>query len=311
MKSILNLVSTKPNYDSIKFQSIGYGLILLMTFVAWRINQKEVILPEMAALCIGCFLYRKESWIKKPINLFILPSSTAFMGFFINYLEINIAVKIVVVLVSIFLFLHLLKSSLAPAIATGLLPIVTDCESYLFLISIIFFMGLLALCTSVFLIKEKRQISSVDEPKKGISIMLYLLVIFVWLGICYLEGNSSIAVIPPIVVMGFENLDRKQYTFKMLYKQLLALVLVAISGAYSLHLSNNYMFIAHINFIFVTILLYFLEIKAPPVYAMALLPMVLTVYSPANFGLNIALSSIVILGSNYIIINVKYFKSIK
>ena len=131
MKTFYTNTIQMASHYQIKFYITAYSLILLMAAAAFTFQEKEIILPELAALSVGCFLYKKNTWTSKPMHLFLLPVATAFIGFFINQLEINITVKIILVLVVMFILLHLVKSTLAPALATGLLPIVTNCDSYI------------------------------------------------------------------------------------------------------------------------------------------------------------------------------------
>lgn len=99
MKTFYNDTLLTTSQYQIKFYTIAYGLILLMTAAAFHFKDKEIILPELAALSIGCFIYKKNTWTAKPLHLFLLPSITAFIGFFINQLEINMAAKIVVIMI--------------------------------------------------------------------------------------------------------------------------------------------------------------------------------------------------------------------
>lgn len=66
--------------SQIKFYTVAYGLILLMTAAVFSFKDKEIILPELAALSIGCFIYKK-SMDCQALHLFLLPSVTASIGF--------------------------------------------------------------------------------------------------------------------------------------------------------------------------------------------------------------------------------------
>jgi hypothetical protein len=64
--------------------AFGYALIFLMIGTSIMVNNKEVILPEMAALAIGCLIQQYPAWLAKPFHIFILPSINAVGGFLIN-----------------------------------------------------------------------------------------------------------------------------------------------------------------------------------------------------------------------------------
>ncbi|MEO8534276.1 MAG: hypothetical protein ABI441_11015 [Flavobacterium sp.] len=303
MKPFYNNTLVARSKDQIKFYTVAYGLILLMTAAALSFKDKEIILPELAALSIGCFIYKKNTWTGKPLHLFLLPSVTAFIGFFINHLEINMAAKIVVIMIVMLTVLYSIKSNLAPALATGLLPIVTNCDSYIFLISIVLSMGLLAILAAVFFKTEVSGTAAVEEPKSILAILVFLAVLIVWVMICSALGNMQIAALPPVIVMGYELIDKKMYSLTMLYKQVAALMLAAFIGAQSFYFLDNFLLAAFTNLIAVTIILHYLKMKMPPVYAMAMLPMVLPSYSHVYFALSTGIAAAALLGTVYILIN--------
>lgn len=281
----------------------AYGLILLMAAGAVFLGEKEVILPELAALSIGCFIYKKKQWTNKPLHLFLLPSATAFMGFFINMLEINMAAKIVLVLMAMFLMLYVMRSSLAPALATGLLPIVTNCSSYPFIASILFFTAVLALLVSLLLKQDSKEETLEAESKPVLAILVYLAVLILWITVCWSADVIQMAAIPPVIVIGYELIDKKQYSLIMLCKQATAFVVAASVGAFSIYYLNNFILAAVVNFIAVALVLQSLKIKMPPVYAMTMLPMVLPGSSPVHFVINSTVMTLAVLGIIYILIN--------
>lgn len=308
MKTFYNNTLQIVSLHQIKFYTAAYGLILLMTAFAFIFKEKEIILPELAALSIGCFMYKKEAWTGKPFHLFLLPSVTAFIGFFINQLEINIAAKIVAVIVMMVMLLYFIKSSLAPALATGLLPIVTNCDSYIFLVSILLFMGLLAILAAVFFKHEVSAGAAAEAPKSLLTILVFLIVLIIWIIICSVTDIMQMAALPPVIVMGYESIDKKMYNLTMLYKQVAALILAAFVGAQSFYFLDNYLLAAVLNLTAVTLILHYLKMKMPPAYAMAMLPMILPGYSHVYFAGNVAVASLVILGTIYFLINKTAFK---
>jgi hypothetical protein len=303
MKTLYNNILVARSQDQIKFYALAYGLILLMTAAALGFQDKEIILPELAALSIGCFMYKKNVWTAKPLHLFLLPSVTAFIGFFINHLEINMVIKIIVTMLLIMSFLYSIKSSLAPALATGLLPIVTNCDSYIFLISIVLSMGLLAILAAVFFNPEVSATTAAEEPKSILAILVFLAILIAWVLICSAAGNMQIAALPPILVLAYEHIDKKMFSFVMLYKMVAVLVLAAFIGAQSFYFLDNFLLASIINLIAVNIILHYAKMKMPPAFAMAMLPMVLPSYSPVYFALGTAIAAAALLGTLYILIN--------
>lgn len=303
MKTFYNNTLVAGSSNQIKFYTVAYGLILLMTAAAVSFKDKEIILPELAALSSGCFMYRKNTWTAKPLHLFLQPSVTAFIGFFINHLEINMATKILVTMILMLSFLYSIKSSLAPALATGLLPIVTNCDSYIFLISIALSMGLLAILVAVFFKGEDSGTPVPDQPKSLVAILVFLAVLIIWVLICSAAGIMQIAALPPIIVLAYEHLNKKMFSFVMLYKMVAILVLAAFIGAQSFYFLDNFLLASIINLIAVTIVLHYAKMKMPPAFAMAMLPMVLPSNLPVYFTLGTGIAAMALLGTVYILIN--------
>lgn len=90
------------------------------------LKDNEIVLPEIAAMAIAMWVYREAGWIRQPSKIFLVPSITAIIGFAINQLPIDYLSKVILTLVLIMIFLRIIQSSLAPAIATGLLPLVMN-----------------------------------------------------------------------------------------------------------------------------------------------------------------------------------------
>lgn len=146
---------------------IGFAIIVLMIYASLIFNSREIILPEIAALVVGCLVYQKPVWLSKPLHIFLLPSITAVLGFFVNMLDVGLAQKLILILLLMFVVLKLFKSFLAPAFATGLLPVITNATSYSFIISIFLFTSVLSLC----LVLEDTKKKTIYSPKSKIPQM--------------------------------------------------------------------------------------------------------------------------------------------
>ncbi len=59
--------------------------------------------------------------------------------------------------------------------------------------------------------------------------LVFLVLIFMWIGLCWLVGYQ-LAVIPPILVVVFESLQKPMYNGKMAFKQGLVLTISATVG---------------------------------------------------------------------------------
>lgn len=197
-----------------------------------------------------------------------------------------------------FIMLRVFKLTLGPALATGLLPIITNCTSLLFIASILFFMFTLALMVTV-LLKEPQQKTEGNKTDSGnpFQLWIYLALLIVWIVFCSVANIMEVVAIPPVIVVGYESIHKKEYTTMMLNKQIAALIAAALIGSLTVYYIDNYVLCALINCIGVTLILKGLNFKMPPAYAMALLPMILHVNSHLYFGLKVGLMALVILGT--------------
>ncbi|MGN5956337.1 hypothetical protein ACP6L2_17135 [Sphingobacterium lactis] len=276
----------------------GAAMVLFMVFTAYFFDDREIILPELAALSIGCLVYMNSEWRAKPWDLFKLPTATAIAGFFINMLALPLLVKLIIAIAFTITLLFLAKNFLAPALATALLPIVTNCTSYLFLWSIVFFTLLLAISV---LIRDGRSVKnehSFAVPKLGM--MTYGIIILMWFSVCYWTGHIEMAAIPPVIVVGLENAHKSKYTIKTGMRQIVVLSIAALAGSY---------FFSHIDYPAISVLLSFftvysllrlMKMNLPPAYAMSILPMVLHAVNPVDFSIRVFIMASVIFLSIYL-----------
>lgn len=109
---------------------IAFVLILLMVTAAVLLEDREVILPEIAAMAIAMWVYREAGWVRQPSKIFLAPFITAAIGFAVNLLPIAYVGKVIITMLLSMLFLRIIQSNLAPSIATGLLPLVLDANEW-------------------------------------------------------------------------------------------------------------------------------------------------------------------------------------
>ncbi len=67
---------------------IGITFIIGMITASVMLKDHETILPEVAAMAIGMWVYREAGWIRQPSKIFLAPSITAAIGFAVNQLDI-------------------------------------------------------------------------------------------------------------------------------------------------------------------------------------------------------------------------------
>ncbi|WP_314242760.1 hypothetical protein [Empedobacter tilapiae] len=301
MKSILG------NKESFISYSVAFLFILIMIGAAIIYSDKEIILPEVAALSVGILTFRENKWLQQPFHIFLLPSITAILGFGINFLPILLSFKLALVLIAILIVLKIFKSQLAPALATGLLPILTNAESFIFLYAIFLFVFLLFLSIKIFKLKPTEN----AVPMIYTSHNRWLIgLCIVWFVACYFSGFTHFSAIPPIIVISFESLNNPTLKLTVRLKRILVMFMATMTGCLTMHYLDNWLIIGLIDLIIVMFVLKLTDLRLPPAFAMVILPMILPSDSIKYLPVATLIMSIFFMLSIYIIQKIAYPKAI-
>lgn len=198
----------------------AFVFIVMMVTAASFWDDREIVLPEIAAMAVALFAYREQSWMRHPEKIFLWPTVTALLGFGINLLAIPFALKLVLVLVGMLLFFALFRYSLAPALATGFLPVVTNATEPSFVIAIVLSTFLLMVAVVVGRLRKTADRSVLIRPQ---TLLMYGAIVSVSIGIAAAIGHLHLAVLPPVAVVVYESLHMKMYSWRMLFKQTVVL----------------------------------------------------------------------------------------
>ncbi|EJR03680.1 membrane protein [Bacillus cereus] len=265
MDSVISRKETIISY------SIAILFILAMVAAGVLLDDPEVILPEIAAMAIALWAYREPGWLRQPEKIFIAPSITAVIGFAVNQMDISYIGKVSLTLILMMLFLRVIQSNLAPSIATGLLPLVTNATEWSFVISVFILTFILMLGVLIF------KLNNGLERKVKIQykyMVVFLILNFVWISICWITGYEKLAVIPPILVVVYESLQKPMYNEKMACKQILVLTISATVGTLLYLAIDSWIVVTLLNMILMLILLKIVGVRIPAAYAFPLLPLV-------------------------------------
>jgi len=281
----------------------AFAFILLMIAVAVLFEDREIILPEVAALTVGIFTFREDKWIQRPFHIFLLPSITAILGFGINFLPILFSLKLLIVLIGMLLTLRLFKSQLAPALATGLLPIVTNAHSFLFLFAIFAFVLVLFCLIKILKIKPIED----SVPIIYVSHNRWLLgICIIWFLIAYSLDYVYYSAIPPVIVIAFESLNHPSLKLNVRLKRILALTGASLIGCLTIQYLDNLILAGLIDLLLVAVLLKVMNLRLPPAFAMVLLPMIMPKETILHLTLATFLMSTYFMIGIYIIQKKKY-----
>ncbi|MDM1405325.1 hypothetical protein HX039_14595 [Myroides marinus] len=287
----------KLTQDTIKYYLLVFLFILSMVAVAMFFNDPEIVLPEVAALAIGLWVFQEKAWLRQPRMIFILPSLTALMGFGLNMLALPYVVKIVLILMLMLLLMRVINYSLPPALATGFLPIVTNAHAWSFIYAILVTTFILMLV--VYILKLNKDIDS--KGKVNTKMMYpYALISVLWIAIAYYSGNQQMAVIPPIAVVLYESLNMKMYSLKIALKQVAILTLAISIGVILYYFIAHWLVMATLFMIIMYVLSQLFQMKIPAVYAF---PFLVYVF-PAEKVVSLPIATLVVasfsFGSVYI-----------
>src|SRR5690625_4778114 len=250
---------------------IAITFIVAMITASVLLNNHQIILPELAAMAIAMWVYREAGWIRQPSKILLAPSLTAVIGFSVNLLQISYVAKIGLTLVLLMLLLRLIRSNLAPSIATGLLPVVIDVDGWSFIISTFILTFILMLGVLLFRLNNGLE----KEVKIQYKYMVVFLVLnFVWIGLTWAIGYPQLAAIPPILVVVYESLQKPMYNGKVAFKQSFVLTISATVGTLLYFALDSWILVTLIDMILMYILLRIVGVRIPAVYAFPLLPFI-------------------------------------
>jgi hypothetical protein len=268
---------------------VGLLLIIGMLFGVLVFDDSEILLPEIAAMTAGMWIYHEDGWIREPRKIITIPTITASIGFFINRLPLSYLGKILLTTILMLLILRLAKLYITPALATGLFPIIVNATHWSFLISIIF--STVILMVGVLFRKLHEEVG----PAQNLNFKyqyVFLTVMVAWILIADVANKPHMAAIPPIIVVFFEVLQKPAYPIKLAGKHILVLTLSASLG-FVIHLTvTSWLVSALIALPLVFILLSIFKIKLPAAYAFPLLALILPADMFKNLPVTVLLASL-------------------
>lgn len=246
----------------------AFTFVVLMVALSEIYVDREIILPEVSAMAVALWVYRDQRWMIHPEKIFLWPAATALLGFGVNILSIPFFAKLMLVLCSMLMFFLVFRYSLAPALATGFLPVVTDATGGSFLICILVPTLILMLVVMVFGLRTKHERSANVRPE---LLVVYAMIVLVSIGGAPLLGYPHLAVLPPVAVVVYEALHAQMYSWKILLKQTMALTVSAVVGVAGHWFFDDWLGVALVCLPLMWLLLWMLDMRMPAVYAFPLL----------------------------------------
>lgn len=286
----------QSTYTTIKY-ILGFIFVLLMVGIATILKDGEIILPEIAALTTGLWIYQEANWLQNPIKIFLIPSITAIVGFAINKSPLTYTQKVLLLLLLMILLLRTTKSVLAPSFATGLLPIIVNATHYSFIIAILAFTFTLM---AVAMLRKLDQKNPTNLDINYPVMLIFLFFSFIWVTVVSLLGYPQMSAIPPVLVVFFEVLQKPNYSGKMAIKHIFSLSCAASIGVFVHLVFDSWFLVTLISLPLIFILLSLLKVKVPAAYAFPLLAIVLPTSMFHMLPISSLISTIFFFGGAYI-----------
>lgn len=279
-------------------------LILLMIFVSEFLGQKEIIIPEIAALILGAWVLEKQMWQTNRIKIVLLMTVCAVAGIY----TVRIFPDIIFLKVAFcFLFcafaLYFSKTDLVPIIPTTLLPVYFSIKDGIYIPSV-FTLSLIIAVGQFFMEKYKFKpkteyipinYSSQYEIKKWLKLLVILMIISV---IPY-ENGLVFVLAPPLIVTYVMFSNPMIKLRKIWHKIWFVLSFAAFMGTCACYITQNYNISIYITISFAAIITFFvfkrIKVLFPPSFAMLLIPLLLN-------GTNLMLYPLEVLIGSFILI---------
>lgn len=245
-----------------------------------------LMFPELGALSNDIIKRPMGTWARAPLMLLLTPLAAAVVGLIIaRHMSFGVPAVLLDVGASV-LLIHLMRSPIAPAISAGLLPLALGLHSWWYPPAITFGTGLLALLSLI----QRRFHPPVPPPTvrdvvddlmertpSALGWLLpFLLVVALLAGLAEWTGLRFI-LFPPLAVIGFEMFAHPQACpwAARPWRLPLACALSAAAGVGAVSLFGVGVGAAIVTMALGIVVLRLLDLHAPPVLAVGMLPLVM------------------------------------
>jgi hypothetical protein len=195
----------------------------VIAFSARKTGFLLLLFPELAALSHDVFTRPRGKWASQPWRLVLTPTITAFFGLFVvRHTNFNALALTLIVVVSL-LVIKLLKSTIAPAISAGVLPMVLAERSRIYPVVIFAGLSLLALVLLVwkrytpknYTLSSEEEIDSkviddLEAPPHDRLWSAALLVFVLALATLAQATGLFFLIFPPLIVVAYEVLGHPE-----------------------------------------------------------------------------------------------------
>ena len=267
-------------------ESTSVVFIGAIAFLARWTGFDLLMFPELGALANDIIKRPHGTWARAPVMLVLTPLLTAVIGMWINQ---HMAFGVVSVLLDVVLamvLIEVIRSPIAPGISAGLLPLVLDVHSWWYPLAITVGTAALAIISILRLrwhpprpaqsISDKVDNVMEKPAAKPLWLVPFLLLV-TGLAIAAQRDGWRMLLFPPLVVTGFEMFAHPLVCpwARRPWRLPLACALSALVGVATVNQWGPGVGAAVLSMTAGLLVLRELDLYAPPVLAVGLLPMVL------------------------------------
>lgn len=261
---------------------LSVAVMVGMVFAAEAIGIREILFPEIAALCFGALLAPRRAWMVSKGRMLLLMSCCAFIGYLLSvYLPFPYWAKIAVAFVIAQIIYLYSGTSLAPLVSAIVLPVVLQTDTIVYPIAAACLTLLVIICRSLLEHLSIRQHEPYQPlPRPDISVILMAgvrIVVVTALAYVCTRYNCVYVIAPPVLVLFTELCTgRVSRASKSPVSTVLFVTMCALAGAsarelFSIRLGLPLTVAAFAAAILAVIIVYIFNLTIPPAGACCML----------------------------------------
>ncbi len=225
----------KKSSQKLIMNSLSVAVIGIMVLVSELIHSREVIFPEISAICLGALISPKFAWNTSKSKMIICITVCAVCGYGISaFLPLPVYCKLLIAFIIGNIVLIWSKTSFVPMLSAILLPVILKTDSLIYPISAF---SLTAVIVGLLYLSEKTGMKEKysyhpDTIRLKTDSIAFLKRFVVYAVLSYLSviSNCMIALAPPLVVAFTELCNPKSKARKYPVNICFVMMISAFTG---------------------------------------------------------------------------------
>lgn len=247
-------------------------LVMGMATLAQTLHVRTIIFPETAALALGVWVLRDPEWLNQPRQIVLLPTLCAALGVWMNHWTLPTMERELLILGVVLVILTVTRSSLSPAISAGMLPIVLNIQSWVFVYAVLAATGAIWIGVGRRGVRRHPRVDGTLPPWRSNAV--FAIVAALWIGAAATFGIRD-AVLPPLMVFLYGAMKAPPKRWGDVVREIAVLLVAAVTSSWAVAVLHHPIAVAALALTATTLAMRFLNTWVPPAGAVALLPLVL------------------------------------